>query len=373
MNRISLLSALLIMTSAVQCQGPKDGAEPYLLVGTYTSGKSKGIYVYRFNSANGSVEHISTVEGIKNPSFLAVAPDKKHVYSVSEGDGMGTITAFTFDKGILSPLNSESSGGNGPCYVTTDRTGKWVAAGNYGSGSLAILPVQANGSLGASVTTIAHEGKSVNENRQEKAHVHATVFSPDNRYLLVPDLGMDKIMIYAFDEANGKLTATEPALSDPGSGPRHIDFHPSGKYVYLMEELTGTVTVFNYDKGGKLTAAQRISSHPAGYKGTIGSADIHVSLDGKFLYASNRGESNTIAIFSIDHKNGQLKPLGHQPTMGLMPRNFNFDPSGNYLLVANQGSDNIAVFKIDKKTGMLTALPQLIQVPNPVCVKWVTN
>lgn len=370
MKRFSLLFAFALLTAAGSCQNPNNGNEHYLLVGTYTSGKSEGIYVYKFNSTDGSFQHVSTAKGIKNPSFLAVSPDNKYVYSVSEGDGKGTITAFAFDKGNLTPLNSQSSGGVGPCYVAVDRTGKWVATGNYGSGSFAVLPIQADGSLGAPATTIVHEGKSVNPNRQEKPHVHATMFSADNRYLFVPDLGMDKIMVYSFDEKTGKLAAADPAFaaSDPGTGPRHMDFHPSGKYAYLVEELTGTVSVFNYDNG-KLNTVQNISSHPAGYKGAIGSADIHVSPDGKFVYASNRGESNTIAIFSVDNK-GQLKPVGYQSTMGVHPRNFNFDPSGNFLLVANRDSDNIVIFKIDRKTGLLTPLDKQLQVPNPVCVKW---
>jgi 6-phosphogluconolactonase len=365
---ITLCSLAMIIASCGQTAAPP-ADEHYLLIGTYTSGKSEGIYVYKFNSKDGSFQPVSIGKGIKNPSYLAIAPDNKHVYSVSEGDNEGAITAFSFDKGTLNLLNAQPSGGNGPCYVAVDRTGKWVATGNYGSGSLAILPVKPDGSLGAPTTKIAHEGKSVNVNRQEKPHVHATVFSPGNDYLFVPDLGMDKVMVYRFDEKTGQLSASEPASVIPGAGPRHFDFHPSGKYAYLMEELSGTVTAFTYDKG-KLAAIQNISSHPAGFKGAMGSADIHVSPDGRFLYASNRGESNTIAIFSIDEKTGKLNPEDYPSTLGVHPRNFNFDPTGNFILVANRDTDNIVIFRRDTKTGKLTPLKDQIHIPSPVCIKW---
>lgn len=372
MKFITLLSVIMFMSSTVISQpGSKSSSEFYLLIGTYTTGKSEGIYVYRFNSDDGSFEHVSTAKGITNPSYLAVSGNK-YVYSVSEAGNSGAITAFSFANGVLTKLNEQPSGGVGPCYVSVDAKQKWVAAGNYRSGSVAVLPVLPDGSLSAPVSTIIHDGKSVNAQRQEKAHVHSTVFSPDNKFLFVPDLGMDKVMIYNFNENTGQLFPAIPpfVLSTPGAGPRHFDFHPNGKFAYLMEEMAGTVSVLSYDGKGKFKSIQNISSHPAGFKGFINSADIHVSPDGQFLYASNRGESNTIAIFSID-KNGKLKPVGHQSTFGTKPRNFNFDPTGNFLLVANQDSDNIVIFKVDKKTGLLTALDKQISVPNPVCVKWV--
>lgn len=362
------LCLLFMAISNMACT--QTNKQQYLLVGTYTSGKSEGIYVYSFDSNTGEFKPVSIAKGIRNPSFLAVSPDKKHVYSVSETEGQGSVSAFSFNSGSLTLLNSRSSGGNGPCYVAVNKTGKWAAVGNYGGGSFEILPINTDGSLGEATTVMVHQGKSVNPNRQEKAHVHATVFAPGDDYLFVPDLGMDKVMVYAFNNKTGSISSASPASSNPGNGPRHLDFHPDGKYAYLMEEMSGTVTVFSYNKG-KLMPIQNITSHPAGYKGDIGSADIHVSPDGKFLYASNRGESNTIAIFSINEKNGQLLPAGHQSTLGKTPRNFNLDPSGNFLLVANQNSDNIVIFKRDKKTGKLTPLDKQIQVPNPVCIKWV--
>jgi 6-phosphogluconolactonase len=369
---------ILFILLMVFCTLTKAQQQYYLLTGTYTTGKSEGIYVYQFNSNDGTAKPVSSVK-ISNPSFVAVSPDEKFVYSVEEdtannGKG-GEISAFSFNKntGKLSFLNRQPTGGDHPCYVSVDKTGKWVAAGNYTSGSLSILPVQADGSLGAATTIIKHEGSGPNKARQASPHVHCSFFSPDNRFLFVPDLGIDKVMIYAFDETTGKLTAAKQpfAQSVPGSGPRHICFHPSNKYAYLMQELSGTVTAFKY-KNGKLKSRQIISSMPTGDTSFAGSADMHVSPDGKFLYASNRAESNTIAIFSINQKKGKLLLIGHQSTLGKTPRNFNFDPTGNFLLVANQNSDQIVIFKIDKETGLLTDTGNRVDVGKPVCLKWIS-
>lgn len=350
----------------------------YLITGTYTSGKSEGIYVHLFNSNDGSYKELSHVK-ISNPSFVAVAPDERFVYAVKEdaadnGRG-GEIAAFSFDKitGSLSLLNQQPSGGDHPCYVSVDKTGRWVVAGNYSSGSLAVLPVLADGSLGVAGTVIQHEGSGANKQRQTRPHVHCTIFSDDNRFLFVADLGTNKVMIYSFDETTGKLTAAEQpfARSADGAGPRHISFHPSGKYAYLVEELSGTVQAFDY-KNGALKNKQRISTMPLADSGFAGSADIHVSPDGKFLYASNRAGSNTIAIFRINKKNGMLSLLSHQSTLGTAPRNFNFDPTSNFLLVANQNSDEIVIFRRNKKNGLLTDTGNRISVGKPVCLKWIS-
>ena len=372
MKQQFILALLLVFCTLTNAQ------QQYLITGTYTSGKSEGIYVYQFNSDDGSAKAVSSVK-ISNPSFVAVSPDEKFVYSVEEDAAKngkeGEITAFSFNKetGKLSFLNRKPTGGDHPCYVSVDKTGKWVVAGNYSSGSLSVLPVQANGSLGVATTIIQHKGSGPDKARQNSPHVHCTLFSADNRFLFVPDLGIDKVMIYAFDSATGKLTpAKQPFIQlNGGAGPRHICFHPSDKYAYLMEELTGTVVVFKY-KNGKLTIKQRISNMPVGDTGNAASADIHVSPDGNFLYASNRGDANTIGIFSINPKNGKLLFIAHQPTLGKTPRNFNLDPSGNFLLVANQNSDEIVIFKRDTKTGLLTDTQNRIKTGKPVCLKWIT-
>lgn len=370
--KIYLFLLLSVFAFVAQAQ------QHYLITGTYTTGKSEGIYVYQFNSIEGSAKEVSHVK-ISNPSFVSVSPNEQFVYAVQEdaannGKG-GEIAAFSFNKqtGLLTYINEQPSGGDHPCYVAVDKTGKWVVAGNYSSGSLSVLPVLPDGSLGTATTIIQHEGSGPNKQRQTKPHVHCTLFSPDNRFLFVPDLGIDKVMIYTFDATTGKLTpAKQPfAQSIAGAGPRHFCFHPSNKYAYLVEEMSGTVVLYKY-KNGKLKFKQRISSMPVGDTSDAGSADIHVSPDGNFLYASNRSNANTIAIFKINQKKGKLALIGHQSTLGRTPRNFNFDPSGNFLLVANQNSDDIVIFRIDKETGLLTDTQQRIEVGKPVCLKWIT-
>lgn len=367
------LSVLLLLSLSFAgfTQSPKATAEHYLLVGTYTRGKSEGIYVYKFNSQTGKAALVSSAPA-SNPSYLAVSPNRRYVYAVNEDRDSGAVTAFSFAAGKLKKLDTKPSGGDHPCYVSVDKTGKWVFVGNYNGSNFSVFPVAANGSLQASATTITHKGSSINKERQEKSHVHCTALSPDNRYLFVSDLGMDKIMTYSFNAASGKLvSAPHPFTAvTPGAGPRHITFAPSGKYAYLVEELSGTVIAFAYNNG-RLTQLQSISSVPADFKGFAGSADIHVSPDGKFLYATNRGESNTIAVFSINPGSGMLTVQHIYPVLGKAPRNFNFDPSGNFLLVANQDSDEIVVFKRDKQTGLLTDTGNRIKAGNPVCIKWI--
>ena len=351
----------------------------YLLVGTYTSGTSHGLYVYDFNTTNAD-SRITDSAKVANPSYLAVSPNGKYVYAVSEvagaGNDGGKLASFSFNKisGALTPINQQLSNGTNPCYVAVDKTGKWAAVGNYTSGTLSVLPILPDGSLNKAVTSIQHTGQSVNTERQNSPHVHSTVFSPDNKFLFVPDLGLDKLMSYRFNNKSGTLKENTPAfaMTKPGSGPRHFDFHPNKTFAYLVEELTGGVSAYRYSsKTGRLDLLQNISTLPPEYLGYAGSADIHVSPDGKFLYASNRGESNTIAIYSIDQKSGRLTVVGHQSTMGKTPRNFNFDPGGNFLLVANQGTDEIVIFKIDRSTGLLTDTGKRIKVSKPVCLKWI--
>ncbi len=349
----------------------------YLLVGTYTTssaGKSEGIYVYKFNSSTGAATYLNKVV-TENPSYLAISPNQKFVYAVNEGaKDKGSIAAFSFDKtnGSLTYLNSQPGGGDHPCYVAIDKTGKWVTSGNYSGGSLALFPVAKNGKLGAATSVVKHEGYSVNNQRQTAPHVHATVFSKDNKYLFVPDLGLDKVMIYSFNARKGKLAPAKIPfhMTEAGAGPRHFDFSPDGRFAYLLEELSGSVSAYSYKKG-ELHLLQNISALPVDYNGPVGSADIHVSPDGKFLYASNRGESNTIAIFNVNPQTGMLAPVAHQTTLGKTPRNFNFDPTGNFLLVGNQNSDEIVIFKRDKETGLLTDTKNRISVGRPVCIKWI--
>ncbi len=346
----------------------------YLFIGTYTKKGSKGIYVYRFNSTTGKAEWVSNTDSAASPSFLAIAPDKKHIYAVNEtGKNPGMVSAYAFDKttGKLSFINMQPTGGADPCHLAITKNNKWVTVANYSGGSLAAFAVNKDGSLQPYAELIQHTGSSINKQRQEKAHVHETVFSPAEDYLFTPDLGTDKVVVYKFNSADTKpLTRADQPYEavTPGDGPRHITFHPNGKFAYLIEELTGTIGVYRYSDG-KLTLLQHIATHPAGFKGAIGSAEVELSPDNKFLYASNRGDENNIAIFSVNQTIGKLELKGYQSSMGKAPRHFIMDPSGNYLLAANQDSENVVIFKRNKQTGMLHETGEQIKVSMPVCLQ----
>ena len=344
-----------------------------LLVGTYTQpGKSEGIYVYTFNAATGELAAKSKATGIENPSFLAISHDRKHVYSVNETSA-GTVSAFNFNgqSGTLTLQSTAPSGGNGPCYVSTDSKGRFLFVGNYGGGSIAAVPIKSDGSLDNQIQIIQHEGKSVKSN-QEKSHVHAAVLSKDGHFLFVPDLGTDKIAIYTVNHsAREPLSASKSVSVEPGSGPRHFTFDSSGRNAFLIQEMTGVVTAYTY-ADGTLTPKQSLSLAPSNFKGRIDAADIHVSPDGKFLYGSLRGDLNEIVILSID-RTGLMTYAGRQSTRGKTPRNFAIDPTGNFLLVANQGSDEIVVFRRDQKTGLIHPTDKSVAVGAPVCLLFTTQ
>ena len=348
-----------------------------LIIGTYDSHTSEGIYVYSFNQADGSAKELGHVK-TSNPSFITVSPNKKYVYAVNEnadknGKG-GGVSSFAFNRknDMLVFKNQHSSEGNHPCYITADKTGKWIIAGNYSSGNFAILPVKKKGLLGKATQVIQHDGNGPDTVRQKTSHVHATILSADNKNLFVTNLGTDKIMRYDFNEKTGRVIPSLQKFisTEGGSGPRHIDISNNGKYIYLLQELTGRLSVFSKIQN-EFKIVQTVSTLPALYTGVAGSADIHITTDGKFLYASNRGSSNSIAIFSISKSNGELKLISHQSTLGLTPRNFNLDPTGNFLLVANQNSNEVVIFKRDPDTGLLKDTGNKIKIGKPVCIKWL--
>lgn len=347
--------------------------EFYLFAGTYTAETSEGIYVYKFNAATGDVAYVSTAKGIQNPSFLDITQDHKFLYSVGEMDEGGAVNAFRFDKnsGTLTFLNAQSSGGPAPCYVSVDKTGKWVLAGNYNGGSLSKLPTRKDGSLDSVSQIFKHEGKSINPERQNSPHVHSVNIAPNNKDIFVPDLGTDKIFVYQLNDSTGQLSQGTPPFinSVPGSGPRHFTFHPNQKFAYVIQELNATITAFLY-KSGTLEAFQTVGTLPEDYTGRKWCADIHISPDGKFLYGSNRAHES-LTIFEIDQQTGKLTFIGRQPVLGKTPRNFIIDPTGEFLLVANQDSDNIVVFKRDRKTGLLKATGKEVKVSMPVCLKMI--
>jgi 6-phosphogluconolactonase len=350
--------------------------ENYLLVGTYDSPKSEGIHVYRFNSNSGAAQAISHVN-VPNPSYLAVSKDGRFVYAVLEnaanGNG-GEVAAFSFDKqsGSLRLLNRVSSGGDHPCYIELDRTGRWAFVANYTSGTVAVLPVQPGGELEQPKTVIRHEGSGPDTLRQKSPHAHSAVISADNKWLLVCDLGTDRIMIYAFDESTGSLTpAPKPFVTWVKSGPRHLAFHPNNRYAYMIGELGGVVVAYKYSNG-TLVPFQKVETLAKDDTRFPGSADVHISGDGNYLYASNRGEVNSITRYRIHRRQGTLTLLGQQPVLGRTPRNFTFDPTEKFLLAANQNSDEIVVFRRYKKTGALSDSGNRIVVGKPVCLKWIS-
>ncbi|MCH5721226.1 lactonase family protein [Niabella hibiscisoli] len=341
-----------------------------LVIGTYTNNNaSKGIYLYDFNAATGEAKELSSVKA-GNPSYQAVDNRRHFVYSVNESDE-GKISAFKYDPstGSLSLINQQPNNGSAPCYVSIDKTGKWLFAGNYSSGNLTVHAIAADGSIGPIQQTVQHTGNGPNKNRQESAHVHCTYVSPDNRFLYTPDLGIDKVMIYPFDAQTGRLNTDQSSaiIIPAGGGPRHIVFTQNGKFGYIIEELSGAITVVAR-KGLQHTIVQQINNLPAQYNGA--SADIHLSPDEHFLYTSHRGNS-TIQIHQIDAKTGRISFVAEQATNGNFPRNFTLHPSGKYLLAANQKSNDITIFKRDIRTGLLTDTQQRIRVPAPVCLQWI--
>jgi 6-phosphogluconolactonase len=361
----------LIMTTTLLAQ-----KKEYVYVGTYTTRGSEGIYVFEFDRAKGTLTQVQTSSELENPSFLDFHPSGKYLYVASEGD-TGAAGAYSIDPktGKLKFLNKESSKGGGACHVSIDKTGKLAFVSNYGGGNLAVFPIQKDGSLKPASDLVQHEGKSINEERQEKPHVHSAFLSPDNKYLFVSDLGTDKIHIYNINYSEGKLkpAATPYIAAIPGAGPRHLTFHPNGKFLYSVQELYSTVGVLSYDdKTGAVKVIQdSVKSLPSNFTDFNKSADIHMDPSGKFLYMSNRG-LDALSIFSVK-QDGKIELIGQQEVMGKAPRNFFIDPKGEYVFVANQNTDNIVVFKLDQKTGKLNYTGNQVKVPAPVCVKLLSS
>lgn len=351
--------------------------DPTMYIGTYTRSTSKGIYAYHFDSATGKATPIGLVAETENPSFLAIHPNQRFVYAANEismyqGQAAGSISAFAIDPATqaLKPLNRVSSRGSGPCHVTVDKTGKWLFAANYNSGSVAAFPIHEDGSLGEASAFFQHAGSSVNKQRQTGPHAHVVALSPNNRFVLVADLGLDQAFTYRIDPAKGGLTPNDPPFAKlaPGSGPRHVAFRPDEKFVYALSEMLSTVTTFRFDGShGSLKELQTLSTLPKGFSGTSTTAEIVVHPDAKFVYTSNRGD-DSIAIFRIDPSRGTLTFVDRTPTQGKTPRNFAIDPSGTFLLAANQDSGNIVTFRIDGGTGRLTPTGEVLDVPSPVCI-----
>jgi 6-phosphogluconolactonase len=381
--RVSTLLFAILLSTILAAATPAEPHGKYIFyVGTYTEdgSRSKGIYAYRFDADTDQITSLGLAAETTNPSFVALHPNGRFLYAVNEvgnykGPNSGGVSAFYIDRatGKLTLLNEVPSRGADPCYITVDKTGKYVLVANYTGGSIAVFPVLEDGKLGEASAFLEHTGHGTNPERQEKAHAHSVDLSPDNRLAMVDDLGLDELFVYKFDSTNGSLTPNNPPFAklDPGAGPRHFALSPTGKFAYVIAEMQSTVTVFaNDEKTGTLHRLQTISALPKGFTGQNDDAEIQMHPSGKFLYASNRG-SDTITVFTVDPRKGTLTPVAYTPTQGKTPRSFEIDPTGKLLFAANQKSDNIVVFRIDAKTGHLAPTGQVLDVGFPVCVKFL--
>ena len=373
--RLALTWLLALSASALAAPKTTASARYYLYVGNYTD----AIQAFRYDTSALSFEPLGMVGQTPRPSFLALHPNGRFLYAVSEmgndGRTQGAVYSFSIDKatGKLNFLNKQSSGGGGACHLVVDKTGKFLLVANYGTGSIADFPLKEDGSIGPIAARIQFEGAGPNPKRQKGPHAHAVVLSHDNRFLFVPDLGTDKIRIFKFDASNGNLTPSEPAFATvkPAAGPRHFALSPDGKFAYAVDEMGSSVTAFRFDSStGALTEIEPVSTLPGGFSGENNSAEIQIGPGGRFLYASNRG-NNSIAVFAIDNKSGKLNRLEIVPTQGATPRNFTVDPTGKYLLAANQDSNSIVVFARNPKTGKLAPTGKTAASPSPVCLLFV--
>jgi 6-phosphogluconolactonase len=357
-----------------------EGKKVLAYFGTYTNGKSEGIYVAEFDPATGKLGEPKLAAKTEQPSFLAIHPSGKYLYAANETDSFqgkksGAITAYAIqDDGSLKQLNQKTSSGAAPCHLVVDKTGKNVLAANYSGGNVCVYAIEQNGELDKQTAFVQHTGSSVDRSRQEAPHAHSINVDAANRFALAADLGLDKVLIYKFDADKGTLTPNDPpaGLSPKGGGPRHLAFHPSGKYAYVCNEMLSSVTAFAYDpQQGLLKELQTISTLPEEVKGNS-TAEVQVHPSGKFVYVSNRGH-NSIAIFQVDPATGKLTAAGHQGKDIKIPRNFGIDPSGQWLVVCNQEGNSAIVFKIDQASGALAPTDSKIEVGNPVCVKFLTR
>jgi 6-phosphogluconolactonase len=370
-NRLVLVLLAAFIGAAVNSLA----GESLVYFGTYTITNSKGIYLSKFNPDTGKLSTPELAAETKNPTFLAVNPNGRYLYAANEVSDASAVSAFALDAhtGTLTPLNQQASGGSGPCHISVDATGKCLLVANYNSGSIAALPIHADGSLGEATTTIRHTGSGANPARQAGPHAHFILPSPDNRFALNCDLGLDKVFVYHLDADAAKLSPGDPPFTSvaPGSGPRHLIFSPDGKFVYVINELASTISAFNYDAtNAAMTEMQTVSTLPKDFSKNNTAAEIAMLPSGKFLYASNRGH-NSIAIFAVDQKSGTLTFVEHQPTQGRTPRHFAIDPTGRWLFAENQASDSVVVFAIDPDTGKLKPTGQTLAIGSPVCTVFV--
>ena len=364
--------ALLLVAAAFAV--PLPAADVYVYFGTHSRGPGIGFSVAHFDTDTGALTQPRFLTEAVEPAYFVIHPDGRHLYTCNSGSP-GGVSAYEIDRatGQLTLLNKEPSGGGDASYVCLDQTGRFVLVANYEGGNIAVFALQPDGRIGGRTAFAQHTGSSVDPKRQTHAYAHSIIVDPTNRFALIADLGVDKLFVYRFDEKNGSLRPNDPPFATvrPGSGPRHVKFHPNGHWVYLINEMGCTVTAFNWDSDhGALTEFQTISTLPADFKGASTCAEIKVHPNGRFLYGSNRGH-DSLAVFAIDSTTGRLAPLEYVSTRGKIPRNFTFDPTGRWILCTNHGSDNAVVFRVDATTGRLTPTGQPVSVPSPFCERFL--
>jgi len=358
----------------------------FVFTGAYTAfppharGRAEGVDVFRMNPESAALTHVYAQPKVDNPTYVTVTRDHRFLYAINavpevEGVPGGAVEAFSIDQqtGALTFLNRESTIGPGPAFVTVDRTGRFVLAANYHGGSVALFPVLDDGRLAPASDFIQHVGSSVNPSRQTSPHAHSINLDPTERFALVADLGLDRIVVYRLDRDNRKLVLNDPpfATAAPGAGPRHLHFHPNGRFVFVINEIASTVTSYSWDGNrGSMAEIQTLSTLPPGWVGENSTADIHVHPSGKFVYGSNRGH-DSLAVYSIDETTGRLTYISNESTLGKTPRNFAIDPTGQFILAANQDSDSIVSFRVDQSTGKLTPTGDVVSTGTPVCLKIV--
>lgn len=378
----SLLATFVLLITLARIEAEPAAAKHYLVyVGTYTTKTgSKGIYAFRYDASSGKLTPIGVAAETQDPSWVAIYPNGKFLYAANEAGKNSMVSAFTVDakSGKLTLLNQLPALGEDPCYLSFDRTGKYVFVANYTSGNVVVFHIGSDGKLGSATANVRDEGSlGPNKERQEGPHAHWIEASAGNRYAYVSDLGLDKVLIYKFDAASGKLTNPDSNQQDafsatlpPGAGPRHVAFSRKGNFMYVLNEVQSTVTVFANDARERYRAVQTISALPKDFSGRNDAAEITIHPSGKFLYTSNRGHES-IALFHIDSSTGKLTASGDYSIEGKEPRHFAIDPSGNFLLVEDQLSDKIVTFLIDQKTGALTLTGDSVEVPSPVCLAFL--
>jgi 6-phosphogluconolactonase len=366
----------VLVGTALLTAAPATAEEPLVFISAFAAGEDGAIHAFQLDRKTGQLKPVHRTAGVENPFFLAVSPDQRFLYSIHArkfgGKDHEQVAAYAIEgrTGRLKLLNRQSALGSAACYLDVDATGKTVLVANYATGSVASLPVREDGSLGEAASFIQHAGSSVDPARQEGPHAHSIVVSPENRFAYAADLGLDQVLIYRLDAAKAKLSPNQrpPAKTPPGAGPRHLTFHPNGKHLYVINELSNSVTVFDYDsQSGSLVERQTIPTLPKEFHGKSYCADLKITPDGRFLYGTNRGH-DSIAEYRIG-EDGRLTLIGIEPSLGKGPQNLAIVPGGELLLCANMPGNNVAVFRIDPRTGGLTSVGPPVSMPSPSCIR----